>query len=991
MLSLKNITKDYIVGDSKVQALKGVSIEFREHEFVSILGQSGCGKTTLLNIIGGLDRYTDGDLRIGGKSTKDFKDSDWDSYRNHSIGFVFQSYNLIPHQTVLSNVELALTLSGVSNSERRQRAIDALKQVGLGDQLNKKPNQMSGGQMQRVAIARALVNNPDILLADEPTGALDTETSVQIMEILKSISKDKLIIMVTHNPDLAMEYSSRIIKLLDGKVVDDSDPYDKNVVEPIKKPEKEMTKAERKAQKKERKKLKTSMSFWTALSLSKNNLMTKKARTLLTSFAGSIGIIGIALILSISNGVQVYIDQVQSDTLSSYPLQIAETNTSFGDIMNTMAEETGNSTEHDLDKIYSQNQMGTMINSLLEETRPNNLTKLKEYLDSNDEIGELVTDIQYGYSTDLNVFKADTSDGAVQVNPSTVLTDMGYFTEDQMSAVSTLSGGMGSDAWAEIINNQELVEKQYDIVAGRFPENYNEVVLVVNKYNEINDYFLYSLGILDSTELNGIMRKAAVGEEIDVNTEQQSYTYDEIFDLKFKLVPTTDFYKKENGVWVDMREDEEYMKSAVENGAEISIVGIIRPNEDASSASINGAIGYTHELMTYLLDEVENSEIVKEQLANPEIDVFTGLKFESGEEDVLTDEKTDESSVSGGENDSAAESDSLAGGETADSAAANEMTDEQKAALAAMSADSSADIDMENLTDEQLAQLAAMQGEDGELPEGADMSEITEMSGMTMEDFSAMQDGSTDMTGMSEAQKKYLASLTDEQMELMQEIMQEQQQALEDANSGKTSQSTYEDNLTAMGYAMESEPNSINIYPIDFASKERIIDIIDEYNNSVDEVDQIEYTDYVGLMMSSITAIIDAISYVLIAFVAISLVVSSIMIGIITYISVLERTKEIGILRSIGASKKDISRVFNAETVIVGFVAGALGIGLSYLLTIPINAIIAHLTDVPMRASIPAAAAVILVLISVCLTLIAGLFPSKIAAKKDPVIALRTE
>lgn len=975
MLSLKDIKKDYVVGDSTVSALKGVSIDFRENEFVSILGPSGCGKTTLLNIIGGLDRYTSGDLNINGKSTKDFKDCDWDSYRNHSIGFVFQSYNLIPHQTVLSNVELALTLSGVSKSERRERAVKALEQVGLGDQLHKKPNQMSGGQMQRVAIARALVNEPDILLADEPTGALDTETSVQIMELLKSISKDKLIIMVTHNPELAMKYSSRIIKLLDGKVIDDSDPLDKNVVEPIKKPEKEPTKADKKAAKKERKKLKTSMSFLTALSLSRNNLMTKKARTLLTSFAGSIGIIGIALILSISNGVQLYIDQVQSDTLSSYPLQITKTTASIGEIMNTMAKKHEDSANHDKDKVYSQNAMGEMINTLMEETKVNNLEKFKKYLDDNSDLKDLTSDVQYTYATTLNVF-TESDSGVMQVNPSTLLEDMGYMSSTQTEAMS-MSGsmgsmmGMGTNVWSEMIDNEELIDKQYDVIAGRLPEKYNEVVLVVDKNNEINDYVLYSLGLLDPSSLNGIVRRALAGENISVDSEQHVYTYDELLDLKFKVVPTPDFYKKKDGVWGNMTGDESYMKKAVANGTEISVVGILRPDEDASSASISGAIGYRHDLMTYLIDEVDNSEIVKEQKANPDIDVFTGLKFKTDEATADTD------SSSEAVPDSTADTESKAD-KTADSS----DTDKQAGLVAG---DSSMEIP-EGMTEDQYKALMEQSGasDTGEL---ADMG----MNAMSSMDMSAIQGG--DMSSLTETQKKYIASLSDEQMELMKQMLKEQSDTNADqlANSGKYSNSNYDNNMKTLGYSVVEDPDSINIYPVDFASKEKIIDIIDDYNNSVGEEDKIEYTDYVGLMMSSITSIINAISYVLIAFVAISLVVSSIMIGIITYISVLERTKEIGILRSIGASKKDISRVFNAETVIVGFVAGALGMIISYLLTIPINMIIAHLTDVPIRASIPVSAAVILIAISICLTLIAGLFPSRVAAKKDPVIALRTE
>ncbi|WP_298485244.1 ABC transporter ATP-binding protein/permease [uncultured Ruminococcus sp.] len=979
MLSLKDIKKDYVVGDSVVSALKGVSIDFRENEFVSILGPSGCGKTTLLNIIGGLDRYTSGDLNINGKSTKDFKDCDWDSYRNHSIGFVFQSYNLIPHQTVLSNVELALTLSGVSKSERRERAVKALEQVGLGDQLNKKPNQMSGGQMQRVAIARALVNEPDILLADEPTGALDTETSVQIMELLKSISKDKLIVMVTHNPELAMKYSSRIIKLLDGKVIDDSDPLDKNVVEPIKKPEKEPTKADIKAAKKERKKLKTSMSFLTALSLSRNNLMTKKARTLLTSFAGSIGIIGIALILSISNGVQLYIDQVQSDTLSSYPLQITKTTASIGEIMNTMAKNHEESGKHDMDKIYSQNAMGEMINTLMEETKVNNLEKFKKYLDENSDLKDLTSDVQYTYATTLNVF-TEGDDGVKQVNPSTLLEDMGYMSSTQTEAMSMSSSmggmmGMGTDVWSEMIDNEDLISKQYDVIAGRLPEKYNEVVLVVDKNNEINDYVLYSLGLLDPSSLNGIVRRALAGEDISVDSKQHVYTYDELLDLKFKVVPTPDFYEKKDGVWEDMTGDEDYMKKAVANGTEISVVGILRPDEDASSASISGAIGYRHDLMTYLIDEVDKSEIVKEQKDNPDIDVFTGLKFKGDEAQADTDTNAGDSSAA--VSDSAAES-------KAEKAEDSSEADKKSAAMAAMG-DSSMEIP-EGMTEEQYKALMEQSG-------AADTGELAGMGmdAMGSMDMSAIQSG--DMSSLTETQKKYIASLSDEQMDLMKQMLKEQSDtnAEQLANSGKYSTSNYDSNMKKIGYALVEDPDSINIYPVDFASKEKIIDIIDDYNDSVGEEDKIEYTDYVGLMMSSITSIINAISYVLIAFVAISLVVSSIMIGIITYISVLERTKEIGILRSIGASKKDISRVFNAETVIVGFVAGAMGMIISYLLTIPINMIISHLTDVPIRATIPVSAAVILIAISICLTLIAGLFPSRVAAKKDPVIALRTE
>lgn len=931
MLSLKNIFKSYKTGDTEVQALKGVSMDFRDSEFVSILGPSGCGKTTLLNIVGGLDQYTSGDLIINGRSTKDFKDADWDSYRNHRVGFVFQSYNLIPHQTVLSNVELALTLSGVSKAERRKRATQALEQVGLGDQLNKKPNQMSGGQMQRVAIARALVNDPDILLADEPTGALDTQTSLQIMEILKKISKDKLIVMVTHNPELAQSYSSRIIKLLDGEVVDDSDPYE--CPEPEKKPE--MSKKEaRKAAKAERKKLKTSMNFFTALSLSLNNLLTKKARTMLTSFAGSIGIIGIALILSLSNGVQVYIDHVQSDTLSSYPLTITKTTTSTNSLFKIMAEQRTANPDHDKDKVYSQNQMGKLINTYMQETKVNDLEKFKTFLDNNEELEKYTTSIQYSYSTKPFIYNEyDASKGIEQVNPSTVGDYMGmgemFSMSAEMEGMSGMSdsmfGGQSTNIFGEIIDNKELIKKQYDVLAGKFPESYDEVVLVVDKNNELNDYVLYTLGWLDKKPLENIIAKVFTGEKVDVDAGQKSYTYEEMLALRFRLLAPTDKYEKSGNIWVDKSSDEEFMKKALENAPQIKVVGVIRPNEDAAAASINGSIGYTHELAEYLVNRVSKSEIVKEQLENKDTDIFTGLKFGDG--------KT-----------------------------------------------------KSTLTDAQKAQIQQMQ-------QGAN-SQAQAGTGSMM----GMSGSMTDPSQMTESEKKYMQSLTPEQMQLMQQMAKERMDMLkksQDSKTALTSDSTYDQNLNTLGYAELTKPSFINIYPKDFESKEKIVDIIKKYNDDAKadgrEGEVIEYTDYVGLMMSSITDIISAISYILIAFVAISLVVSSIMIGIITYISVLERTKEIGILRAIGASKKDVSHVFNAETVIVGLTAGLLGIGISYLLTIPINMIIASVTDVSMRASIPILGAVILVAISVVLTLIAGLMPSRIAAKKDPVIALRTE
>lgn len=935
MLSLKQIIKNYVSGNETVQALKGIDIEFRENEFVSILGPSGCGKTTLLNIIGGLDRYTSGDLVINGKSTKEFKDSDWDTYRNHSIGFVFQSYNLIPHQTVLSNVELALTLSGVSKSERRKRAIDVLTKVGLSDQLNKKPNQMSGGQMQRVAIARALINDPDILLADEPTGALDSATSVQIMEILKEISKDKLIIMVTHNPELAEKYSSRIIKLLDGKITDDSDPYSANVVEPIKNEEK--AKADRKKGKK------TSMSFLTALSLSKNNLLTKKARTILTSFAGSIGIIGIALILSLSNGVQTYIDAVQEDTLSTYPLTIDETTTDFQSMMEIMMDTAEPDENRPADRVYSRNSIGLMINAMSAGSSQNNLKEFKTYLESKKDVLEQYTsDIKYSYSTVMNIYKENDEGEIIQVNPSQVYEALGMgsqISDMQSSSIGSMSPIMSSTSnmWSEMIDNQDILDAQYDVIAGRMPENYNEIVVVVNKYNEIDDFSLYSLGLKDVNELSEMMNAMQNMETVDESVTE--YSYDEILNLRYRLILNTDYYKKDGSKWVDMSDDEEYMKSVIENGIELKVVGILKPNEEASAQSISGVVGYRSDLMTTLIERINDTEIVKEQLADPETDVFTGLKFEESQDE-----------------ESASREELLA------KIGYDQLSDDEKAKIDALS-------------DEQLAEAVSR------------MSAAGSESEMSREEMLA----AIEYDKMSDEEKAQIDSLTDQQLSAMIEMMQQQQEAA----SPEKPETTYEENLSILGVASIDTPSSINIYPKDFASKESIENIIKEYNEKAEaegnEENIIQYTDMVGLMMSSVTSIIDAISYVLIGFVAISLVVSSIMIGIITYISVLERTKEIGILRSIGASKRDISRVFNAETIIVGFTAGAIGIAISYLLTIPINMIISHITEAPVKAAIPTVGAVILIIISMLLTFIAGLIPSRIAAKKDPVVALRTE
>ena len=892
MLELNKIVKNYTVGDTEIHALKGISIKFRENEFVSVLGPSGCGKTTLLNIIGGLDQYTSGDLIINGKSTKQYKDKDWDTYRNHSIGFVFQSYNLIPHQTVLSNVELALTLSGVSKTERRKRAVEALEKVGLGDQLNKKPNQMSGGQMQRVAIARALVNEPDILLADEPTGALDSETSLQIMELLKEIAKDKLIIMVTHNPELAEKYSTRIIRLLDGEVIDDTLPYDGDPFDGTEETKKES------AEKPAVVKKKASMSFWTALSLSMNNLMTKKGRTFMTAFAGSIGIIGIALILSLSSGAQNYIDRVQEETLSSYPLTIEGTSIDMTTMMTTMmAMAQGNGEEFDEGKIYPQNVMTTMMEAMFAEISSNDLESFKVFLESGEsDIQNLVSDIKYSYSTPLTVYKADTSEGIYRVNPISIYDTMGLSHMTEMTHMAENPMLSTFNMWRELISKEDILNSQYEVLAGRMPENYNEVIFVVNKYNQVTDYTLYSLGILDDSELSDAVQRTIDGETVEEINTVKSIDFDQILGLKFKLFINPDYYAEENGVWVDKSEDSIFMTERINNSEEIEIVGIVRPSDNTAASSEIGSIGYKSELMTHLINKVNDSEIVKKQKENPDVDVFTGIEF---------------------------------------------PTEEEK-----------------------------------------------EQSPMKMEDIQAYimtLDPETQQTVMGQLAQAQEMGMSDEQIA----------QAFSEQLAEPSTDATYDGNLALLGVSDLANPSSINIYPKDFESKELITDIIDDYNKRMDDAGRdelcIQYSDIMGIMMSSVTTIIDAISYILIAFVAISLVVSSIMTGIITYISVLERTKEIGILRSIGASKRDISRVFNAETLIVGFAAGAIGIITTLLLNIPINMIITHLTDVHDLCHLPPVGGAVLVVISMVLTLIAGLIPSRVAAKKDPVTALRTE
>lgn len=850
MLELKKITKEYDVAGLKQLALNKINIKFRQNEFVSILGQSGSGKTTMLNIIGGLDKYTTGDLIINGISTKKYTDHDWDIYRNHRVGFVFQSYNLIPHQTALQNVELALTLSGIGKEERRKRAIAVLKKVGLEKQINKRPNQMSGGQMQRIAIARALVNDPDILLADEPTGALDSETSLQVMDLLKEIAKEKLVIMVTHNPELAINYSTRIVKLLDGKIIDDTNPFDGE--EQIKEVKENKNKA------------KTSMNFTTALSLSLNNLMTKKGRTLLTSFAGSIGIIGIALILSLSNGIQKYIEKTEQETLASYPLTIQKESIDMSTLLQTLTghQETK---EYNDDKIHSVNIMGDMFTTVTKEVKRNNLKDFKNYLEKESKIKNYTSSIEYTYNVQMNVYKSD-SNKVVQVNPTTVLDAIGMSSSGISSAYSPFMSSY--DVFYEMLNNEELNKKTYDVIEGRWPKKYNEVVLLVDKNNQISDYSLYSLGILDQDYLKEQFNNMVSGK--DVKFTENTYEPNDLLNLTFKLVLNTDYYKKQNGLWLDMSNDDNYMKKVLENAEEIKVVGIIKPNDEAVTGNNTaGMIGYTHELMEHLINKTNEQEIVKEQLENPKINVFTKSEFTNNKE-----------------------------------------------------------FDMNNLSAEQLKYLK-------------NMSQVE----------------------LAEFMKSYSENIS----------------------------STYEQNLTKLGIASIDDPDGINIYPKDFDSKEEITSIIDKYNEDKEEQDKIKYTDIVGIMMSSVSTIVNVISSVLIAFVAISLIVSSIMIAIITYISVIERTKEIGILRAMGASKKDISRVFNAETLIEGLCAGILGIIVTILINIPANIIIKKVVNISNLSKLPVAGAIILIIISVLLTVLAGFIPAKIASKKDPVEALRTE
>lgn len=1000
MLKLNKITKDYSMGDSKVEALKGIDIEFRNHEFVSILGPSGCGKTTLLNIIGGLDRYTSGDLVISGRSTKEYKDADWDTYRNHSIGFVFQSYNLIPHQSVLQNVELALTLSGVSKSERKIRAKKALEDVGLGDQLNKKPGEMSGGQMQRVAIARALVNNPDIILADEPTGALDTETSVQVMEILKKISQERLIIMVTHNPELAQKYSSRIINMLDGVIMHDSQPLNDDEV----KNEACLDKQKHEAQNKVKK---PSMSFGTSFMLSLKNLFTKKGRTVLTAFAGSIGIIGIALILAISQGMTAYINAVQESTLSVYPLTLEASTVDMTTLMETFMNITADETTHDKDAVYEKSALYDMIKAMnsIEESK-NDLNAFKTYLedeikDSETKLSDAVNGVQYSYDLDMQIYTENVDGDIIYSDLENILSDlMLQYIGVDMSAMTTLQqispvspmgsmGSIGTNLWQELLpgNNgapvNELLFDQYDVVYGSWPNNYDEIVLVLDENNELDDIALYALGLISTEEINKLADAALNGTKLD-DKDSKKWSYEEICKTEYKTILNADCYRYDEttGLYTDLRDTDAGLRYLYDNAMMLKITGIIRPNEEASTTMLSGSIAYTSDLTKHLINRADNSQVIKAQLDSPDTDVLTGLPFGSTTGTLTAQEK-----------------------ETAfrDYISKLDNTEKSSVYIAINS------IPSEEFLNQQInATLGSMTREEMETMVSSGISQQVSVS--------------------SEEISKYLAAMNDEEFnEMFTQMIREQikeqyaaqitakmsgmgpeqlSYALDTAMQGYTteqcsqyydeimvfSENTYEDNLLAMGYIDLDSPAIINIYASTFENKDVITDAIANYNEDVEELKQIKYTDYLGIMMSSITTIIKAITYVLIAFVAISLIVSSIMIGVITLISVQERTKEIGILRAIGASKRDVSGMFNAETMIVGLASGILGIVITYLLCIPINLILHAITGIAnLNAILPVGASIILVIISVCLTLVSGIIPSRSAAKKDPVTALRTE
>ena len=1023
MLQIKNICKQYKTGNLIQKALDGVSLNLRDNEFVAILGPSGSGKTTLLNIIGGLDRYDSGDLIINGISTKKYKDRDWDSYRNHTIGFVFQSYNLIPHQTVLSNVELALTISGVSKAERRKRAKRALEQVGLGDQGHKKPNQMSGGQMQRVAIARALVNDPDILLADEPTGALDSETSIQVMNLLKEVAKDRLVVMVTHNPELAYEYATRIVELKDGVIRSDSNPFNVDN-KTLKVPQhKNMGKS--------------SMSLKTSLSLSFNNLKTKKARTILTSFAGSIGIIGIALILSLSNGINQYIQSIEEETLSEYPLQIQSTGFDITSMMDTQSSD--DSTKED-----GEVQVFQMLTNIFSRVGSNDLTSLKEYLDSNKgDLSKYTKSVEYTYNVVPQIYSANT-ESIRQVNPDRSFAALGLGASSTSN--STMSSMMSTNVFYQMPQNTDLYQEQYDVKAGRWPKKYNECVLVLNNNGKISDFMLYTLGLRDYSELDTMIQQFSQEEKVTVPDNSQSYSYDDIIGINFKLVNPSDCYQYDANynIYRDKTDDQAYMKQLIDNGENLEIVGIVQPSDGANVTMLQSGIGYLPSLSDHVINQAQSSEIVQKQLATRDIDVFTGKRFDDPESSSL-----DMNSLF------TVDSEMLQSAFTFDQSKISIDMDNvdfsqlsiDSPLLPSLDVDSLlGDIKFELTTDQinQISQKIMTQFQqylkDNNLTDQSKMDEYfraylqsdaaknliqSEMTALIQESGMAKQFAANLQSQMQTMMAQYSEVIANSLKQQLTTVMADQMDnfssQFQDAISIDTSKfasaikvnmseeelselmlslmsedsSSYENNLQKLGYASKDEPSGINIYPLDFESKQEVINVLDQYNENVEKVDEdkvITYTDYVGTLMSSVTDIINVISYVLIAFVAISLVVSSIMIGVITYISVLERKKEIGILRAIGASKRNISQVFNAETFIIGLFAGVLGIVITLLLLIPGNMIIHDIAGSQnVSAILPVTGAVVLIILSVVLTLIGGLIPAKKAALEDPVTALRTE
>ena len=1008
MLELRNIKKDYPMGNTVVHALKGVSIQFRRSEFVSILGPSGCGKTTLLNIIGGLDQYTDGDLIINGRSTKSFQDRDWDSYRNHSVGFVFQSYNLIPHQTVLRNVELALTLSGVSRSQRRDRAVEALEKVGLGNQLYKRPSEMSGGQMQRVAIARAIVNNPDIILADEPTGALDTETSVQVMELLKEISKDRLIVMVTHNPPLAEKYSSRIIRVLDGNLISDSNPLTPAEVEQ----ERAVDNAELEANK-GKKIRKPSMSFATSFGLSLKNLFTKKGRTTLTAFAGSIGIIGIALILSVSRGMTDYIDVTQENALSSYPLSIQATNIDLTSLIQTFMNLNTETGDHDKDAVYERpavQELVSAINNL--DVAQNDLKSFKTYLegqlaDPESALSGALSGIQYSYNISPQIYTKN-ADGEIIHSDTTEMmqqllismmgtgaadaswmtgssgTTSGSTSATDMTSMSSMMGGGMMTLWQELLPGKDgaavndLLTRQYDLIYGSWPASYDQVVLVVDENNELDDMTLYALGLISQDEMMDI---ADGGDDTARKTQ---WSYEEICNSDFRLIlPSSCYSYDENaGLYTDLRDTDAGLKYLYDNALKLHVTGIIRQNPDVETTMISGKICYTSGLIDYIVDQANQSEAVQAQKANPDKDVLTGLPFASRADSLTKAEKEKEMRAYIDGLDQAGKAQVYV---QIMSLPDEDMITQQ---VDQMLADMSRDDMVSTLSQVLTQQMSVSQDQiDSYL---ADMSEEDLKS-----TFSQMLTAQME-TQYAQQVTQQLAMLPDSQkvsaLELAMDGYAPDQWAEYYDKIMEFSDATYEDNLTTLGCVDLDSPSAINLYSASFDSKYAVEAVIADYNATVDELHQISYTDYVGLMMSAVTSIINAITYVLIAFVAISLIVSSIMIGVITLISVQERTREIGILRAIGASKRDVSVMFNAETVIIGFASGLLGVLVTYLLCIPINMVMHAVTKIQsLNAVLPVPAAIILIAISVFLTLISGLIPSRSAAKKDPVVALRSE